>query len=152
MLINELTEQECGELLARASFGRLGCSLNDQPYIVPIYFVYETGYLYALSTLGQKTEWMRKNPKVCIQVDEIMGETRWVSVIANGRYEELREPQYTEERAHARKLLERRPQWWRTAMAERQAKSPSDLIPPLLFRIQIDSMTGLRATDQDPKH
>lgn len=75
-----------------------------------------------------------------------------MSVIANGRYEELREPQYTEERAHARKLLERRPQWWRTAMAERQAKSPSDLIPPLLFRIQIDSMTGLRATDQDPKH
>jgi len=147
MVINELTEQECNELLARASFGRLGCSLNNQPYIVPIYFVYESDYVYVLSTVGQKIEWMRTNPKVCLQVDEIMTNSRWLSVIANGQYEELSESQYPEQRAHARELLERRPQWWRTAMAERQLKSGRDLIAPLLFRMRIDCLTGLRADD-----
>jgi len=72
MIINEMTEKECGTVLARSSIGRLGCALDNQPYVVPIYFAYEPGYIYVLSTLGQKIEWMRTNPKVCIQVDEIM--------------------------------------------------------------------------------
>jgi uncharacterized protein len=148
MLINEMTQPECNDFLSRASFGRLGCSLNDQPYVVPIYLAYETGYVYALSTLGQKIEWMRKNPQVCVQVDEIASDTQWVSLIANGRYQELTEPQYTDERDHARKLLEKRHRWWRTAMAERQLKSGDHLIEALIFRISIESMTGLRAFDE----
>ena len=73
-------------------------------------------------------------------------------MIANGRYEELGEPQYAKERAHARKLLEKRPQWWRTPMAERQLKSGTDLIPTLFFRIRIDSMTGLNSAEEAPEH
>jgi nitroimidazol reductase NimA-like FMN-containing flavoprotein (pyridoxamine 5'-phosphate oxidase superfamily) len=52
-----MTETESGAFLANASLGRLGWSLNNQPYVVPIYFVYEPDYIYALSTFGQKTEW-----------------------------------------------------------------------------------------------
>ena len=148
MQIDEMSEQECSALLAGAYFGRLGCSLNDQPYVVPICLAYEKGYFYALSTLGQKIEWMRKNPKVCIQVDEITSETRWASVIANGDFQELAEPRYADERAHARKLLAARPQWWRTPMAERQLKKGDDLIAPILFRVRVDSMSGLRAIDE----
>jgi hypothetical protein len=48
---------------------------------------------------------MRTNPKVCIQIDEIANQSEWLSVIINGSYQELPEPQYTDERAHARKLL-----------------------------------------------
>ena len=147
MQINEMTEQECSALLASASFGRLGCSLNDQPYVVPICFAYEKGYFYALSTLGQKIEWMRKNPKVCIQVDEVASQTRWASVIANGHFQELAEPGYPDERAHARKLLAAHPQWWRTPMAERQLKKGDDLITPILFRVHISSISGLRAVE-----
>jgi hypothetical protein len=44
-------------------------------------------------------------------------------------------------------LLGSRNQWGQNAFAERRLKSDSDLIPPLYFRIQIDSVTGLRATD-----
>ena len=142
-----MTEQECSALLAEASFGRLGCSWNDQPYVVPICFVYEANYFYALSTLGQKIEWMRKNPKVCIQVDEVASETRWASVIANGHFQELAEPGYSDERAHARKLVAARPQWWRTPIAERQLKKGDDSIAPVLFRVHLDSMSGLRAVD-----
>jgi uncharacterized protein len=145
MLIEEINEQECHEALARANSGRLGCSLNDQPYVIPVYFVYDEGYAYFLGTEGRKIEWMRRNPKVCLQVDEIASETEWTSVIALGTYQELPEPQYSSERAHARKLLERRPQWWRTAFAEREAKTDKELIDPLFFRIQISSVTGLRS-------
>ena len=71
MVINEMTEKECGAFLASATLGRLACSLDNQPYVLPIYFAYEPGYIYVLSTLGQKIEWMRANPKVCVEVDEI---------------------------------------------------------------------------------
>ena len=146
MVINKLTPEECKSILLQATVARLACALDNQPYVVPIYFAYEDGNLYALSTLGQKIEWMRANPKVCVQVDEIQSHEQWASVVVNGRYQELREPQYSEEHAHAKKLLERRHRWWQTAMAERQITSGDHLIAPLLFRIQIDSMTGLRAT------
>ena len=145
MLINEMTETECRAALADASLGRVGCSLEGQPYVVPVYFAYESDFIYVLSTLGQKIEWMRANPKVCIQVDQVTNQSQWVSVIANGVYEELPEPQYAAERAHARELLEKRHQWWLNALGERRAKSGEDMIEPLFFRIRVASVTGLRA-------
>jgi len=43
-------------------------------------------------------------------------------VLVNGHYEELVEPQYSEEREHARNLLKKRYAWWLNAAAERQLK------------------------------
>lgn len=146
MQIKELAEEDCRSILAESSFGRLGCSFEDQPYVVPIYFAYEGGYLYVLSTSGQKIEWMRQNPKVCVQVDQSSGDTHWASVIVVGSYQELVEPQFTEERKHARKLLDTRARWWQTALAERQAKTDDELISPIFFRVHVNSISGLRAS------
>lgn len=44
------------------------------------------------------------------QLSKVSGQS--VSVIVNGRYEELPESQYVAEREHARKLLEKRSRWW----------------------------------------
>jgi nitroimidazol reductase NimA-like FMN-containing flavoprotein (pyridoxamine 5'-phosphate oxidase superfamily) len=148
MMINEMTKEECGALLVRVSLGRLACSLENVPYVVPIYFAYEPGRMYVLSTLGQKIEWMRANPKVCVEVDEIANESQWMSVIVSGRYQELPEPQYADERQHARDLLGNRYRWWQNALAERQLRLGNDLITSLFFRIDIDSMTGLRASGE----
>ena len=74
MLVQDLNKQECCELLERVGFGRLGCASEDQPYVVPIYFAYEANSLFGLSTVGQKIEWMRKNPRVCVEVDEVLGQ------------------------------------------------------------------------------
>jgi hypothetical protein len=79
--------------------GRLGCSLDNQPYLVPVCIAYELDYIYVFSTSGQKIEWMRANPKVCMEINEITNRAGWVSVIVNGRYQELPESQYAEERA-----------------------------------------------------
>ncbi|HUO24026.1 MAG TPA: pyridoxamine 5'-phosphate oxidase family protein [Candidatus Aquilonibacter sp.] len=146
MIINAMSETECRALLSRASMGRLGCSLNDQPYVLPIHVACESDYIYVLSTFGQKIQWMRANPKVCVEIDETGANSEWASVVVSGQYEELKEPQYSEERSHARKLLEKRTQWWQTAFAERQLKAGDSLISPVFFRIHIDSVTGLRAT------
>ncbi|MBV9182370.1 MAG: pyridoxamine 5'-phosphate oxidase family protein, partial [Acidobacteria bacterium] len=78
MLITEIEEEECRSILVNASQGHLGCCFNEQPYVVPISFAFEPDYLYILSTSGQKVDWMRKNPKVCVQVDEIKNEVSWV--------------------------------------------------------------------------
>jgi nitroimidazol reductase NimA-like FMN-containing flavoprotein (pyridoxamine 5'-phosphate oxidase superfamily) len=56
---------------------------------VPVYFVYEKDSLYSFSTVGQKIEWMRANPLVCVEVDEVVNPQQWVSVVVFGRYEEL---------------------------------------------------------------
>ena len=148
MVINEISNQECADVLSRASFGRLGCAHENEPYVVPINFAFDGGDIFVMSTLGQKIEWMRANPRVCVQVDEIKSSTQWVSIIVNGSYQELREPQFTLEIEHARKLLQRRDRWWQVALAERQLREGDDLITPIFFRIRIDSMKGLRAEPQ----
>ncbi len=147
MRIDELNESECREILSRVSTARLGCSLNDQPYVVPVGIACEENYIYVFSTLGQKIKWMRSNPRVCVQIDEIRSQSDWVSVIANGEYQELPEPQFEHERARARSLLQKRDHWWLNAMAERRIVMRDEEIRPLFFRIRVDSLTGLRSTE-----
>jgi uncharacterized protein len=147
MQVYEMNAKDCHDILARLSVGRLACSRDDQPYVVPIYFVYAPDRLYGFATVGKKIEWMRRNPKVCVQTDEITNHFQWTSVIVNGRYRELPDMlPFLEERNHARELLEARSLWWQTAFASRRLKSEDDLIPPLFYSIDIDSVTGYRAT------
>ena len=91
MVIREMSREECLRVLARARIDRLACAHENQPYVVPVYLVFDevSGCLYGFTTPGQKVEWMRANPLVCVEVDEIAAFNQWVSVIAFGRYEEL---------------------------------------------------------------
>jgi uncharacterized protein len=145
MVISELTERECIDFLQRSSLGRLASSEDNQPYVVPVRFAFESNAVYVLSTLGQKIEWMRNNPKVCFAVDEIKTESDWTSVLSFGNYQELTSPRYNDEREHAKQLLEHGFRWWQTAFAERQAKTDKQLIDPIFFRINLAWVTGLRA-------
>jgi len=112
MRIIAMSEQECSELLKRVSFGRLACSLDNQPYIVPVDFAYEPDCIYIFSSVGKKIEWMRQNPKVCLQADEIGNRVNWVSVIVTGTFLELRE--YSAGREHGLEQLARYSQYWQT--------------------------------------
>src|SRR5438270_8095234 len=136
MEIHEMKNEECSALLAHASVGRLGCSFENQPYVVPINFAYDSGCLYVFSTFGQKVKWMRANPKVCVQTDQIQSESDWASVVINGDYEELPEPQYAAERRHASSLLAKRYQWWLNALGERRMRVGDSSIEPVFFRIR----------------
>jgi len=144
MLIHEISREQCIEVLTRSSVGRLGCSYNDQPYIVPIYLAYDSDWIYVFSTFGKKIEWMRANPKVCVEFEETAGSSESLSVIVSGEYQELPEPQFTRERAHARDLLAKKHHWWLNALAERRVSASDQEVEPLFFRIHVDSVTGLR--------
>ena len=147
MRIIAMSQQECSELLKRVSIGRLACSLDDQPYVVPVAFSYEPDCIYIFSTFGKKIEWMRKNPKVCLQADEIGDRSNWTSVVVTGTYLELNVPQYhTSQREHAReRLVARSSEWWRIPLSGARDRGLVSSIETVFFRIDIKSISGLRA-------
>jgi len=61
MQMTEMTTEECSALLAHTSVGRLGCSFENQPYVVPINFAYDSGYPAALTALERLTEIEREH-------------------------------------------------------------------------------------------
>ena len=113
MQVRDLTETECQEVLQRLNLGRIACAKDNQPYVVPAYFYLDGRYLYSFGTLGQKIEWMRANPRVCVEVDEGTDGSHWTTVIAFGYYEELRDtPEHNEARQRALALFQTRRAWW----------------------------------------
>jgi uncharacterized protein len=147
VLVQDLNKEECSELLKRLGFGRLGCTNKNQPYVVPIYFAYEPDHLFGFSTAGKKIAWMRTNPLVCVQVDEIVSEDSWTSVVVSGRYEELPDnPQYAARRLHVHSLLEKRTLWWRLAIATSQTRNELYQPIPIFYCIHIEEVTGHRTS------
>lgn len=148
MFIHNMTEAECHQVLKKARIGRLACVHGNQPYIVPMYFAYGEHHLYAISTIGQKIEWMRANPLVCVQLDEITSHDEWKSVIVFGRYEELPDiPENKYAREQALALLQRRSVWWwePACVCEDHRDSPHSSTP-VAYRIHMDRMSGHHAT------
>ena len=146
MFIQTMTEAECLSTLTRTNLGRLACAHQNQPYIVPIYFTYEQPYLYAFTTPGQKVEWMRYNPLVCLEVDEIEDSEHWTSVVIFGRYEELPDtPEWKWERLRAHELLQRHAEWWVPGCASCPLRHPKQPLTPVYYRIRIDRVSGRRA-------
>jgi nitroimidazol reductase NimA-like FMN-containing flavoprotein (pyridoxamine 5'-phosphate oxidase superfamily) len=168
MIIQEMTRGECLATLARARVGRLACAHENQPYVVPISFVYHEPFLYGFTTPGQKVEWLRANPLACVEVDEVDRDDRWTSVLVFGHYEELpgevgahpgREPWRPEghpawsgsrERdpvpLRVFELLQPHAGWWQPGVASGTLRSPGRPLAPVFYRIRIDRVTGRRAT------
>ena len=73
MLIHELTPAECREVLGRTSLARLACARAGQPYVVPVSFAYDpaSNCLFGFSAVGSKVDWMRENPHVCVEVEDV---------------------------------------------------------------------------------
>ena len=144
MLIRELTPEQCREVLSRAALGRLACSRFDQPYVVPIHFSFdaEKNCIYAFSTVGQKVQWMRDNPKVCLEVEDIDDKNSWTTVVVFGRYEEIHQSSGdSEARERAEQLFATRPGWWLPAAAKVPGRDRPDVV---VCRIQIEQLTGRR--------
>ena len=145
MLIHELNQAECSAVLQRNSLGRLGYARFDQPFVVPIYFSFDPdrNYIYGFSTIGEKVECMRRNPRVCLEVDEIADKNHWTSVLIVGRYREIhRDPLEADARRRAEQLFKERDEWWLPGAAKLR---PDEHEHAVVFRISIDRLTGRRA-------
>ncbi|MDD1753439.1 MAG: pyridoxamine 5'-phosphate oxidase family protein [Methanotrichaceae archaeon] len=84
MKARELSQEECAVLLSKSRYGRLGLSMDDVPYVIPISFVYFKDKIYLHSRgKGKKVEFAIKNPNVCFQIDFLDNDC-WSSVVAYG--------------------------------------------------------------------
>ena len=146
MQIEELSRPASLDLLTRVRFGRLACAKESQPYVTPVHYAYQEGCIYGFTTVGQKVEWMRDNPLVCVEVDDVKSSQQWSSVVVFGRYEELpnsAEWQSTRERVHH--LLTQREIWWEPGFAKTIVHGTTRSLIPVFYRIVIDQITGHRA-------
>jgi nitroimidazol reductase NimA-like FMN-containing flavoprotein (pyridoxamine 5'-phosphate oxidase superfamily) len=145
--IEDIGRQASLDLLARTRLGRLACAHDSQPYITPFYYAYHDGYLYSFSTVGQKIGWMRSNPLVGVEVDDIKSPQEWTSVIVFGRYEELpNAPEWQQTREMVHGLLEQHRNWWEPGFAHTTIGGAARPLVPVFFRIFIEQITGHRAS------
>jgi uncharacterized protein len=82
--VEEMDADDSKKLLQRVGYGHLGLVREAHPYVVPIHYAYEDPNIFIFTTEGKKTEIIKINPKVCLQVEELTDEKHWQSVIASG--------------------------------------------------------------------
>lgn len=146
MIVREMTHNECTEVLAASRLGRLACVNDDQPYIIPIHYAFKADFLYSFSMPGQKIDWMRSNPKICVQVDIFTEPLAWKSVIIYGLYEELPDRiGWKQDREHAWSLLEKHANWWEPGSLKPAPLPAADSYSHVFYRIEIKQMTGRQA-------
>lgn len=160
MVIREMSREECIRKLAGATLARLACAYENQPYVIPVYLAYhgpsggET-CLYGFTSPGQKIEWMRANPLVCAEVDEVENSRQWVSVIAFGLYEELPAKEFPnpqgqmDDRRLAHQILQAHAMWWEPAAVAHAARVHRDSAArfiPVFYRVRMSKITGYEMT------
>lgn len=82
--VEEMSNEDCKDLLQRVNYGHFGVSRESVPYVVPVHYAYDTRDVFIFTTEGKKTDIINENPQVCLQVEEIIDEKQWQSVIVTG--------------------------------------------------------------------
>lgn len=147
-MIGQLASTEIENLLGQQVIGRIGCHNSELVYVVPISYAYDGKNIYCHTYEGRKIDLMRKNPKICFQVDEMKDMANWKSVIAWGDFEELTDK--AERNKALRILLQRRLpiiSSITTHLGKAWPFSVEDVngvnnIPGVVFRISIKEKTG----------
>jgi nitroimidazol reductase NimA-like FMN-containing flavoprotein (pyridoxamine 5'-phosphate oxidase superfamily) len=101
-MLGILNSNQIEHVLQSLIVGRLGCHADNKTYVVPVTYAYNGNYIYGHTKEGLKIDMMRKNPLVCFEVDVIENMSNWRSVIAWGKFEELKTP---EQRKEGMKIL-----------------------------------------------
>ena len=152
-MICKLTDEQIDELLHDNVLGHLGCNDGFNTYVYPTNYIYDGKFIICHSQAGSKIQVMRRNKRVCFQVDEIKNFTSWRSVMLLGEYQELNDER---ERYNAIKVftdLLLRIKISETALLPGTKKQNSHLhwqgnIRPNIYRIVIDEKTGRYENDQ----
>ena len=139
MRVKDIPSAEMHQLLISASFGHLGCAREGHPYVVPMHYAYDGKELYFYATEGMKTQFMNGNPRVCLQVEEIIDSLHWRSVMIIGRAERLIDSKQIE-RAITQ-LTERHPSL-APALKASQTASTGSAVGVALYRIQPETIDG----------
>jgi len=144
-MLGDLNQEQIKNLLSSQMIGRLGCHADDKTYVVPVTYAYDKEYLYMHTQEGMKIDMMRKNPKVCFEVDHVDNMANWQSAVVWGTYEELN----GKEAEHALQTLVNRVMPLVTSQTSRPRYSldrPHAPVNPnvktVVFRIKLTEATG----------
>lgn len=92
-LIQHLDPDRIEALLAGSIVGRIACNAaGERPYLVPLAYAYDGESIYAVSGPGRKIDLMRADPRISFEVDRVEASDTWQSVVAEGEYEEVTDP------------------------------------------------------------
>jgi hypothetical protein len=135
-MIERLGKEDARALLQAHQLGRLGCSVNGEPYVLPINYLYTGEDLYMHSLPGLKIRAMREQPQICLQVDEITDDYNWKSVLVFGEYEEITNADEREQILGA--MFQRLPHLTPVESRMRQGQEET-----IVFRLRINRSTGV---------
>jgi nitroimidazol reductase NimA-like FMN-containing flavoprotein (pyridoxamine 5'-phosphate oxidase superfamily) len=134
-MILEMPRSEIEAFLLSQKVGRLGCHVGGETYVVPVIYGWDAGCFYVFTTEGKKIDMMRRNGRVCFEVDEYLPAGGWRSVIAQGDFEELE----GEDAARALQIITERVSANR---ATESSRPHGDGSPPIALRIRTTQVTG----------
>ena len=89
-MIEVMTPSEINEFVLAQKVGRIGCHRDGETYVVPVIYAWRDDCLYVYTTEGKKVEFMRRDARVCFEIDDYLASGSWRSVIIQGTYEDLR--------------------------------------------------------------
>ena len=135
-MVGNLREDESRQILREQHLGRLGCCLNDEPYVVPVSYLFEGDSIYVHSMPGRKINMLRANPRACLQVDDIKSTYNWKSVIAVGSVDEI-----TDKVERGRLLVRLFNHFPHLTPVE--SIMESNVEQAVVFRVRIDSISGV---------
>jgi len=82
--VAEMSLEESQDLLRRCGYGRLGLAFESEPYVVPVWHVYDGERVwFHVGKVGKTTTYLQANPGICFEVDEWLA-NGWASVICYG--------------------------------------------------------------------
>ena len=137
--VEDMSPAEMHALLQRESFGHLGCARDNRPYVLPMHYAYDGKELYFFTTQGMKTQYIKSNSQVCLQVEEIKDPTHWKSVMVIGQAVELTS---AEETQRAVKLITERNPSLTPAISATQLDSMGRAVDIALYRITPEIIDG----------
>jgi nitroimidazol reductase NimA-like FMN-containing flavoprotein (pyridoxamine 5'-phosphate oxidase superfamily)/osmotically-inducible protein OsmY len=83
-LFAELGREACEVILSRNSVGRIAFTLHDRVSIVPIHYVYSSGWIYGRTAAAGKLREILRNRRIAFEVDEHPQLFEWRSVVVRG--------------------------------------------------------------------
>lgn len=146
-MITNLEPSECIEILKQNYIGHLAYIYQNRPFAIPITYYYDqkTNTIIGYSSEGHKTKALRLLNKVSMEVAEIESINNWQSVLAHGRYEELKGSQ-------AKSYLHTFSDGIKQIIRKKEEKNPQcisdfsskiyDEEVPIVFVISLDELTG----------
>lgn len=140
MGFQDLNPQEIELVLEKERVIRIAFSAGGEEFLVPVFFVFESGDLCGLTTPGRKTRLAEANPRVAFQVDStyVTGPWEWASISGQGTFSRVADPK--EFGPFAGKLsakLTDSPEWATTMLQERFAN-----LGMYAWRIKISEVSG----------